>query len=494
MTKVLLDTNIIIHRENDKISNYDIGLLYYWVDKLKLTKVTHPLTEEEISRYGDTKHLEVLKIKLQAYERIYTRAEPTREFYDRLSAFPVKNENDQVDNQFLYEVYSARVDMLITEDKRMRLKAQALGIENRVFSIEQFINEATRKYPSLIEYKTLNVKPFRIGELNWKDPFFDSLRSSYPGFDNWLAKKSEEKVYVCHDHINHILGLLYLKIEEENENYSDISPIFSPKRRLKIGTFKTETTGFRLGERFIKITFDNAKQAGIDEIYVTMYPFVKGLRELLEQWGFEYWGEKGKEIVLIKKLTKYDERRTTLQNFPLVRKDCNKFILPIYPQYHTTLLPDSILNTEQPTDFIKNIAHRYALRKIYITGALVCSATKGDLVVFYRIGDRPPQKYSSVLTSIGIISRIRKNFQSKDEFFKACENRTVFSRQDLEKWWNRYPQQILVVDFLFKEAFKHRIPLSFLWEENIVPAPKGPRPFHQLTDEQFDKIMKEAYK
>lgn len=492
MTKVLLDTNIIIHRENDRVSNYDIGLLYYWIDKLKLTKVIHPLTEKEINRCGDTKHLEVLKVKLQAYERIYTQADPTSDFYNCLRNFPDKTENDRVDNQFLYEVYSARVNMLITEDKRMRDKAKVLGLESKVFSIEQFINAATKKYPNLIEYKTLNVKPFRFGDLDQRDPFFNSLRQSYPGFDTWLAKKSEEKVYACHDHTNHILGLLYLKIEEDDENYSDIVPIFSKKRRLKIGTFKTETTGFRLGERFLKITFDNAIRANINEIYVTMYPNVGGLKELLESWGFTYWGKKGEEIVLIKNLKKYDATRTPLQNFPLTSTNCNKFILPIYPQYHTTLLPDSILNTEEPLDFITNIAHRYALRKIYITGASTCPAKTGDLVVFYRIGDKERKKYSSVLTSIGIISQIRTNFQSGSEFLKACENRTVFSPQDLQKWWRKYSQRLLIIDFLFQETFKHKITLSFLWDENIVSAPNGPRPFHQLTNEQFDKIINKA--
>lgn len=496
MTKVLLDTNIIIHRENDSVSNYDIGALYYWVDKLNLTKMIHPLSIEEISKCRDQKHLEVLAVKLRAYEQIHTKVTPTKDFYDRLINFPEKSPNDRIDNQFLYEVYSKRVDLLITEDRRMLNKAKVLGIDKRVFSIEKFINEATRRHPDLIEYKTLNVKPVRFGELNWNDPFFNSLREAYIDFDDWLTRKSEEKAYICFGDKNKILGLLYLKIEQENENYSDIFPIFSKKRRLKIGTFKTETTGFRLGERFLKIAFDNAINAGIEEIYVTMYPNVINLKELFENWGFEYWGYKGQELVLVKNLMKYEPTRTPLQNFPLTNKNCRKFILPIYSNYHTTLLPDSILNTEKPMDFIKNIAHRYALRKIYITGAYSCPAEIGDLIVFYRIGDNngKPKKYTSVLTSIGIISRIRTNFPSEKDFLQACENRTVFSNADLHRWWQRYQGQLIVIDFLFKESLGHRIPLEFLWEEGIVPVPKGPRVFHQLLDEQFDKIIRASHK
>lgn len=37
--RALLDTNIIIHRENKRVSNYSIGHLYRWLDKLKFDKV-----------------------------------------------------------------------------------------------------------------------------------------------------------------------------------------------------------------------------------------------------------------------------------------------------------------------------------------------------------------------------------------------------------------------------------------------------------------------
>lgn len=43
MSRALLDTNIIIHRENIKPTNYSIGQLFYWLDKLNYEKVIHPL-------------------------------------------------------------------------------------------------------------------------------------------------------------------------------------------------------------------------------------------------------------------------------------------------------------------------------------------------------------------------------------------------------------------------------------------------------------------
>ena len=73
---------------------------------------------------------------------------------------------------------------------------------------------------------------------------------------------------MCRDDEGDLLGFLYLKTEFEDENYADIIPPFDPKKRLKVGTFKVEASGFRLGERFIKIIFDNAIERKVDEIYV----------------------------------------------------------------------------------------------------------------------------------------------------------------------------------------------------------------------------------
>jgi rRNA-processing protein FCF1 len=33
--RVLLDTNIIIYCENKKVTNYSVGHLFRWIDKLK---------------------------------------------------------------------------------------------------------------------------------------------------------------------------------------------------------------------------------------------------------------------------------------------------------------------------------------------------------------------------------------------------------------------------------------------------------------------------
>ena len=53
--RILLDTNIIIHREAATVVNEDIGVLFNWIDKLHYTKCVHSVTVEEIEKHGTPK-------------------------------------------------------------------------------------------------------------------------------------------------------------------------------------------------------------------------------------------------------------------------------------------------------------------------------------------------------------------------------------------------------------------------------------------------------
>lgn len=72
--RVLLDTNIVIHRENTKATNYGIGLLFYWLDKLNYKKCIHPLVIEELRSFHDENMQSLYNAKLSAYTEIKTVA------------------------------------------------------------------------------------------------------------------------------------------------------------------------------------------------------------------------------------------------------------------------------------------------------------------------------------------------------------------------------------------------------------------------------------
>lgn len=396
-------------------------------------------------------------------------------------------------------MFCGRSNILITEDKRMNTKAIKLGIQNRVFTINSFISKCVSENPNLLDYKALSVKKTTFGETNINDPFFDSLRSSYNKFDNWFSSKCDEECYVCRDDKNSILGFLYLKIENEYENYYDIYPRFTPKKRLKVGTFKVESTGFRLGERFVKIILDNALNYNVDEIYITLFnnkPELKALSELLTRWGFIEYGVKktinGDECVLLKQMNVITFNNTK-KDFPNIKYNVNKFILPIFSQFHTKLLPDSIVANENENNFIGNDPYKYALQKVYITWGNIKNAKSGDLILFYRMGPEGTSKrYTSIITSLAVVDEIICNFKNKEEFFTHCQNRSIFSIAQLNDFWNRHRYNLKIIKFIYVKNLYKNVTLNMLYSAGIVNSPNGPRPFHLLNDFQYDNIISQA--
>ncbi len=497
--RALLDTNVIIHRENKRVSNYSIGHLYRWLDKLKYEKVIHPYSVVEIQKYKDFETQESLAVKLEAYEVLKTIKTPDDDFLKKIN-IPENSENDRIDDFLLYEVYLGRVDLLITEDKGIRIKAARLCLSERVFSINAFISKVSEENPELIDYKMLAVKKTYFGQVDVNDKFFDSLRASYFGFNNWFNKKCDEEAYICKSDTEDILGFLYLKTEDEEEIYADIIPQFKPKRRLKVGTFKVEATGFRLGERFIKIIFDNALQRNVDEVYVTLFENrseLSALVDLIQRWGFINFGIKKsddqEEQVYVKEMKKILPTFSCRKNFPNISYNCNKYILPILPRYHTSLLPDSKLNTENEIDFLGKEPQRYALQKVYITWAPCDEVQTGDLIVFYRIGeDGKSKKYASVVTTVAIIEEIIDNIKTEEELLSMCQNRSVFSTDDLRAFWRNHRYNLKVIRFIFVQSLAKRLTLGYLWDNQIIEPPGGPRPFTKITDEQYDMILRDS--
>lgn len=494
--RVLLDTNIIIYRENKKMTNYSIGHLFRWLDKLKYDKLIHPLTKKEIAEYQYSDPAEAMTLKLDAYQELKTQA-PMAEQVAAIAATTDKNENDRVDTALLNEVYQGRVDILITEDKRLRRKAELLGLGHKVLSINAFLTIATSENPDLIEYKALAVQKVTIGTLDVHNEFFDSLRNAYVGFDAWFSRKCDEDAYICRDDTGQLLGFLYLKTENAEENYSDISPRFQPKKRLKVGTFKVVATGFRLGERFIKIILDNAIERNVDEVYVTLFEDrteLETLAMLLSRWGFENYGTKIStgETVLTKQMRQYLPELSPRQNFPNLIYGAQKFILPILPQYHTSLLPDSILRNENESDFLAKTPYRYALQKVYISFAPERNIHPGDIVIFYRNGVQGNAGHTAVLTSVAIVEEAISGFVSKEEYMGHVQNRSVFTNDELERFWRQYRGNQIVLKFVFVKSFAKRPILKFLWDNDIIAFPGGPRPFTRISDEQFNMILSEA--
>ena len=370
---VLLDTNIFIKRESSDNVSFEINNLFRWFDKKHVKKYLHKNTVEELKTHKDEKVKKAMLAKVNSYDLLPSFSSKKDDYFDYVVGKYSQDANSIIDNALLLEVYNDNVGILLTDDVAILRKAKDLYIRDKVITSAELLEYFEKAYPKNIEYKMLAVKLKRFDEVDINSSFFDTLREDYEGkkFDDWFKKKGNEKAYVFEDNENILKGFLYLKIEDESENYSDIEPILTPKRRLKVGTFKIERTGFRLGERFLKIIFDNAVKWDVDEVYVTLFENkrqeVTALKALMEQWGFVKYGYKKSngELVLVKDMKQYNNAKTPMFNYPVLKQDRHHYFLPIYAKYHTDLFPDNILKNEDMHLYEDKLAHRYAIEKVY---------------------------------------------------------------------------------------------------------------------------------
>jgi predicted nucleic acid-binding protein len=493
--RVLLDTNIVIHREAPHVVIEEIGILFKWLDRLRYTKYVHPITIQEINRLKNRDARQTFNIKLDSYIPLTAPSSLHPEVIKICS--PLDNiENDSNDTLLINEVYNDRVDILITEDKKIKTKAELLNISDRVFNINSFLEKVITENPELSDYKVLSVRKDYFGRIDLNDPFFDSLKEDYPEFQKWFNSKSQEEVYICRTDEG-ISAFLYLKVEDAREPYPEIVPPFPRKKRLKIGTFKTALNRHMIGERLLKIIFDNAINNQVDEIYVTTFKerlTQQWLIKLLQEYGFAFHGRKhnefGDEAVYVRDMTRRFDSNHPKLTYPYISRKSRSFIVSIYPEYHTNLFPDSILRTESPQDFIENEPFRNAISKAFISRSYRRDLVSGDLIVFYRTGGI----YKSVVTTIGIVENVVANITTASDFRRLCKARSVFSNQELLDQWNySKSNRPFIVNFLYAYSFPKRINLKRLIEIGVIQdVQSAPRGFELLSPQSFELILKET--
>jgi rRNA-processing protein FCF1 len=492
--KVLLDTNIIILRETKDPPNDEIGRLFWWIDKLGYKKCIHQVIIYEISKNQNIKAREAFFIKMKSYHSLPTVA-PLNPEVQKISTKYDTSDNDRNDTLLLNEVFSERVDLLITEDRKIHTKAVELGINDKVFTIDEFLEKVIAENPELLDYKVPSIKKEYFGNINLKDKFFDSLKGDYNGFEKWFNKKSDEIAYISTSN-GSIVAFLYLKIENKDESYPDITPTFTRKKRLKIGTFKVQLNGFKLGERILKMVFDHALLFSVDEIYVTIFPKREGsirLVNLLMDYGFQDYGIKksssGIEKVYVRDFSRKANMTSPQTTYPFMSKNARKFLVPIYPEYHTNLFPDSILSTESPLDFVELEPFRNAISKVYVSRSFNRDLRSGDIIVFYRTGGY----HMSVVTTLGIVEKVFISIKDEDQFINLCRKRSVFSDEKLRQQWSYSKYKPFLVNFLYSYSFPKRINLKRLIELGIIrDRGSAPRGFERISDESFNKIIKET--
>ncbi|MGN1341768.1 MAG: EVE domain-containing protein [Bacilli bacterium] len=462
MIKILLDTNLLIYREDHSIIDEKVlELTKVLYDSNKYKIVIHPATIEDLSHIKDSNDRDIFYSKVKIYNIIEKPPKATDNFNKLVGCS--KLPNDLIDNNILYAVYRDCVSYLITNDKKLKNKAKKANIDDRVLNIEDAINlfkpleEKEIRTPAFIQHEYLY-------NIELEDVFFSSLKADYKGFEDWYKKKAREgkKAYITRDTNNNIGSFLMIKIEDQNEDYSKFKIPFQKDIRLKIATFKVANTGNKIGESYIKIIINEAIKNNVNEIYVTVFKKQEALIKLFCEYGFiqktTQMTEKAdssfeEELIFVKSMSD-----NTYPNFDWSNK--NTFIVPIQQQYHEMLFPESESLTQLSFDDLQG-ANTYSntIKKAYICKAKTKQIKPGDILLFYA------SEYKKSITTIGIVDNVFSGFSTPEELYTMATKRTVYSLEEIKSNFTTDSKLIL---FKYYKTLINPITYKKLVEDKIL--------------------------
>lgn len=287
----------------------------------------------------------------------------------------------------------------------------------------------TTKISSRLHIKTL-------ADLNLNDPFFNSLKGDYEGFESWVKRNPSRECYV-HERIEtgDIEGLLVLK--EENETFPDITPIPEWESALKVCTFKIDGHNTRLGQLFVQLILKKQVMSNLRYSYLTILPTHPELVSLVERYGFYKCGQitHTGENVYVKDLE--ITRGHPILDYPRFHIEGKRFfVLGIYPEYHTKMFSISKLSNESP-DVIDDLPYTNSITKVYVCKMSgIQNLKSGDIIFIRRTKGYAPAYYTACVTSVCTVLEIRKatSFASFEEYYNYTSPYNLFTEEELRKY------------------------------------------------------------
>lgn len=488
--QVVIDTNVFIHREDDDIVPKPLRELEKTLNQAGHTITVHPESVAEIRNDDNDERRRKAESRIETYVELGYPPTPLgdgSEFREHVGK--ASSENERVDNMLLYAVYEDAADILVTEDRGIHKKALALGIQDRVFTIEEgrdfFASERPSiRGPAAIERTTL-------GELDLDDPIFNSLKEMYDGFVEWARSKQDRPAWVNYCESDQLGAILVLK-PDEVENIGD-SPPLGRERRLKISTLKVaqERWGSKVGELLLSIAIREAISREVDKVYLTHFVEDKDyLVELIESFGFRHASDRQDgEGIFLKQLTPEPDAdlgpvETARQFYPSFYdgKHVGKFLVPIQPKYHKKLFTGYEKRQPPLQEFSGEFnSEGNAIRKAYLSNSKTKQIESGDLLLFYRSGDHQE------VTSLGVCEDVTYRLTDPGEIQRKVGKRSVFSESEIVEMASSPTTVIL---FTWHFDFPSPISLSKLLESGVVSG--APQTIQSISEEGYKYVRREG--
>lgn len=487
--KILLGTDILLYYLFKSEYVDGIHQLFNWINKIKADKIVDISSIAIITHFIPISNLYKLQscIPLKIVPPLTPKVHLLRSKIDTCKSYAHKSAKSTLAHINLLD--RGLVDFLITENEKTHHLAQEIGLDSRIFTIERFIEKCTIEYRELDENKGVAVSKCKFGSLSIEDSFFYDFKKEYnPYFVKWFHNKANDEVFVSADNKGKIKAFLKLKVEDKEENYSDIHPTFSPCRRLKISSFKVDYNGQKLGERFIRIITQEAISNFVDEVYFTIFNNNKSRKRLikmLKAWGFEKHGEKMSsksynELVFVKKM-RYNKEYNLMENYPFHQVPKQAFIIPLNKTYIYQLLPQDTLFKND----LDIIPAKRAIKKVVILKNSHVIVKSGSGLLFHQISSENHR-----IIAVGIAEKSYTNFDNYQEFYNRCRKRSLLSNNELMDFWNKTNMSPMVIEFLYICGIEDTtIDNSKLETNNINTSNLVPLYPTEISTEQYINLL-----
>lgn len=485
-TRVIVDTNIIIALEENKLVDETVSSLLALLQSNNVQVLIHPASFLDIERDNDLERRQIKLSKLKRYTQLSSPPDLDRELFEN-SNVHIGGENDEVDCTILTALARNAVHFLITNDRRLHGKARKLALGNRVFTALQAYESFSAAFAKF-SVSLPNLEKVHLHEISAEldSSIFDSLREGYLEFNDWFNRIAREgrEAWIARDNEGKLGAICIYKVEEDAQVTSKCK---LNGKALKLCTLKVGVNirGQKMGELILKAAFRHATKNKIQNIYITAKKHHTELIEMLDEFGFHDVGEEAKnnDTVFVKSHpTEPPQSEITPVEYHInyaphykAGSEIRKFLIPIKPDYHAVLFPDYGDSHQMTLPIFPQNTAGNALKLAYLCKSKIKKMRPGDIAIFYRSQD------SMACTTIGIIESVDR-MADPDIILEKVIKRTVYTRNEIEEICK---DGCLVTLFRLQAHFVQPVGMKDLESIGI----KGPlQSIREISDEEFKKI------
>ena len=462
--KLLLDTNVAIALEDSDVEVSPNAAAFARVcGRLPVQLFVSEPNYRDVARDRDRHRRRVFRSKLDKYPQLAAVQLPDRVALERRFGV-ARNDNDECDVELLAMAAGKVVDFLITEDRGLHQRAARAGegdcvldVTDALAWVQQAFEPSQVVLPHVAEVPAYAIDP--------GDPFFDSLREDYEGFDAWFRDKCVNTHRSCWViRLGGRLAGIAIRKEESGEE-ADCEA--GGERVLKVCTFKiaSEFQGEKLGEQLLKQVLWWSDRNRFDTVYLTVYPKHGELIELLSGYGFEATAKLDDGELLLERPLRHGTAARAVpleevvdwnrRHYPRFHRGggTRTFCVPIRSGYHERLFPEVSVRVQMDLfrEVFGDVGGRSltpgnTIRKVYLCRAGTRRLRPGDLLVFY-VSKNPEFEDSQCITTLGVVENVTEA-GSIDEVVRATARRSVFSIRELQGLVDASKTPLKIIDFL----------------------------------------------